>query len=54
MVKSYPYIALGLVDPSSITIILPSEVQTLWKPYLSLRSFSFANLKEVKLFVTAI
>ena len=44
-----PYTTLGLADPSSITIILLSEVQTLLSPYSSL-----AIHKEIKLSVTDI
>ena len=54
LIQESPYITLGLADPSSITIILPSEVQTLLKPYSSLASFSFVIRKEVKLSVTDI
>ena len=36
--KNYSYITLGLVDLSSITIILPPEAQTLLNPYSALAS----------------
>ena len=52
--KGYPYIALGLADPSSITTILPSEVQNLLNSYSSLVSFPFSIRVEVKLSVTDI
>ena len=48
------HVTLGLADPSFITIILPSEVQTSLKPYSYLASFSFVIRKEVKLSVTYI
>ena len=54
LIQESPYITLGLADPSSITIILPSEVQNLLKPYSSLASFNFVIRKEVKFSVTDI
>ena len=54
LIQESPYITLGLADPSSITIILPSEVQNLLKPYSSLAPFNFVIRKEVKLSVTDI
>ena len=46
--KSYPYINSGLPDPSSITIILPSDFQTLLISYSSFALFNFAILKEIR------